>query len=140
MSRLINPGAGDYADRLTILALKLLFGEQAGKEPAALKHFRDERNAILAKLALAPPAIESLTELGAVNAVLWHAEDDLRAHRDTPIGARAQWTGFAGKTFAELVVDLAFRIQALNDRRAQLVAAINQKAGDIRPEEQEKLP
>lgn len=138
MSRLINPGTGDYLDRLTILALKLLYGEQAGKET---KHFRDERNAILGKVGLKTLDLEGLTELATVNAALWHAEDQLRDCRNRPEAARAEWVGSiaGGKTFLQEVCDLAFRIQALNDRRAALVTALNQKAGDTRPEEQEKL-
>lgn len=144
MSRLVNPGAGDYADRLTILALKLLFGEQAGKD---VTHFRNERNAILPKLLGRDNGkwLEAYTELAAVNAALWHAEDELRGWRErlapTPpdsTGLRGPGEGYKAAVAAD-VVQLAFRIQALNDQRAALIATINQKAGDARPEEQEKV-
>lgn len=128
MSRIINPGAGDYADRLTILTLKILYGEAQKKD---IKHFRDERNAILVKLTTFDrgPWLEPLLDLAGVNAALWQAEDELRTYRDV-YGTTAQRLPMDAK-----VAQLALRIQALNDQRAALVATINQKAGDPRGEE-----
>src|SRR3990172_455729 len=71
MSRLINPGLGDYTDRLTILALKILFGEAGGKDVA---HFRTEQTILLTKIRSRETAgawLAATFELAAVNAILW---------------------------------------------------------------------
>lgn len=118
--RLVNPGAGEIADRFTVVALKVLFGEAAGKDAS---HFRTEWATLLTKLNTREvgPWLGQLVELGAVNAALWHAEDDLRAYRES---------GAATHDERDAVVDLAFRIQALNDHRARLVGEINKAAGE----------
>lgn len=130
MSRLINPGAGDVADRFTVVALKVLFGEAAGKD---VGHFRNEQVVLLTKLNTREvgPWLGQLVELGTVNAALWHAEDDLRDLRGPDpeltvetLRAKATHDGLAK------VAHLAFRIQGLNDHRARLVADINKAAGD----------
>ena len=124
--RLVNYGCGEMADRLTILALKLLIGKEQGKPT---DHFRNERNALITQLnarETCGPWLEHLFELSAVNAALWHAEDDLRE-------LRGSWEGFkdaAALGAAGIAGELAFRIQALNDQRAALVGLINEKAGD----------
>jgi len=117
--RLINYGCGEMADRLTILALKLLVGKEQGKPT---DHFRNERNALITQLntrETCGPWLEHLFELSAVNAALWHAEDDLRELRAESLGVTPLRAG-----------TLAFRIQELNDQRAALVGLINEKAGD----------
>jgi hypothetical protein len=118
--RLIDPGVGEVTDRLTILSLKLLFGAETGRD---LAHFQKEQSALLAKIRtrdLNGAWFHSLLELAAVNAALWHREDDLRALRSE------------GQTLqnVDAIVECAFRIQELNDRRAVLIAAINKEAGD----------
>lgn len=104
-----------------MLALKILFGTEAGKDTT---HFRDERNALLTKVNAREiglcHALEHLLELSAVNAALWHAEDDLREHRGA--GQQAHTTND--------IVELAFRIQELNDQRAGCIQTINEKVGD----------
>ena len=117
--RLVNYGCGEMADRLTILALKLLIGKEQGKPT---DHFRNERNALITQLnarETCGPWLEHLFELSAVNAALWHAEDDLRELRAESSGVTTLRAG-----------TLAFRIQELNDQRAALVGLINEKAGD----------
>lgn len=125
--RLINPGTGEVSDRLTILALKILAGQDAGLDIA---HFTAERAALLTKIRAKPSLngvwFEHVLELAAVNATLWQAEDTLRAARE-PHG---------DLTHAE-VAQLAYRIQELNDRRGMLVELINKDAGD--GEHKEKL-
>lgn len=120
MARLINPGTGDLLDRLSILSLKLLYGQQAGKET---KHFRDERNAVLTKINAADrftgPVVEAGFELAAVNAALWQAEDELRGYARN-----------AANTNPSIVAECAFRIQSLNDRRAELISLINANTGE----------
>lgn len=122
MSRLVNPGAGEVADRLTILELKLLAAAEAGRDR---DHWETERTALLTKIharTLNAAWFDAVLALAAVNGMLWHAEDDLRAWR-SPDHAY---------TMADLeqIRILAFRIQTLNDRRADLVYQINKEAGD----------
>jgi hypothetical protein len=135
--RLINYGAGEITDRLTILALKILTGAAAGKETA---HFENERSSLMVKLAartLNGSWFAQVLELGAVNAALWYAEDALRGWRSTWAETGPDSSGLSGgpgsgyKTAtAAAIVALAFRIQDLNDQRAVLVEAINKLAGD----------
>lgn len=119
--RLVNVGAGEIADRLTILALKVAHGQQAGKD---VEHFIKERNALLVQFKSAAPdgGMEQLFELAAVNAMLWYAEDRLRAHRNTGL-ERLRVEEQAD------VVTCAFSIQSLNDQRADLVWTLNKLAG-----------
>lgn len=122
MARLVNPGAGDLSDRLTILALKIHFAEEAGRETTA---YKTERTALLSQIrsrTLNGVWFETVLELAAVNAALWHAEDDLRMFRGLPRGL--------SEPDKEMVINLAFQIQATNDRRAALIDKINKDAGD----------
>lgn len=124
--RLINYGPGEIADRLTILSLKVLFGTEAGKD---CTHFQTEQTALLQQIrsrTLNGKWFAAYTDLAAVNAALWHAEDDLRE-------LRMRWaTGDSGyhTGIAPAVAEIAFRIQALNDQRAGLVQQINVDAGE----------
>lgn len=128
--RLKNYGAGEVSDRLSILALKRLFGTEAGKD---VKHFEAEGAVLLSEIrtrTLNGKWFTAYTDLAAVNAALWHAEDDLRSWREkykdqTPIDK-----GTAIYNWME-VGKLAFRIQFLNDRRAELIGLINHDAGDV---------
>lgn len=127
--RLINPGAGEISDRLCILALKIVAGGDAGKD---VGHFITEQAALLTAIrtrTLNGKWFEAVLALAAVNAFLWQAEDELRAWR-APQQAY-------GPSAMEAIRVVAFRIQALNDRRAVLVQQINQEAGD--PADKEKL-
>lgn len=118
--KLDRPGIGEVTDRLTILSLKILFGEQAQKD---VTHFRTEQAALLSKIharTLNGAWFTATLELAAVNAALWHAEDDLRGWRTASPSDKVAWA----------VLPLAFKIQALNDLRAALVQKINKDAGD----------
>jgi len=129
MPRLVNIGAGEIVDRLTILALKILYAGQQGKPT---EHFEQERNALLVMLRgreLNSGWFEHTIALAAVNGALWRVEDQMRELRNLPNGERAEWAGF-GQTFNERVVTTAFRIQELNDERARLVETINKLTGD----------
>jgi len=122
--RLVNYGAGEITDRLTILALKILHGKEANRD---VKHFEDERNALLTKIAaktLNGSWFESVLEIGAVNAALWYAENEIR-YRRVQIESGDVYEGSW-----EPVAQIAFRVQVLNDRRAELREEINKKAGD----------
>lgn len=127
--RLVNYGAGEITDRLTILALKILIGSEQGKDT---KHFQTERTALLTKLGaqtLNGAWFTHVLELGAVNAALWHAEEDLRGWR-TPDPLINNSPGSL-----LIIANLGMRIQALNDQRAALVQAINEKTGEHLGEE-----
>ena len=75
--------------------------------------------------------LEDALALAAVNAALWHAEDDLREARASDSPPDGYWKD-AGT--------LAFRIQALNDQRAVLVASINKATGNHLGEEKSHVP
>lgn len=127
MPRLVNIGVGEIVDRLTILALKILYAGQQGK---AIDHFTNERNALLTMLRgreLNGVWFEPTLSLGAVNGALWQVEDEIRDARRRHVELVAD-----PKELQQLVdtVQVAFRIQELNDQRAGLVEAINKLTGD----------
>jgi hypothetical protein len=98
------------------LSLKILFGQQAGKD---CTHWQTERSKLLPQVRSRLNGVmwvENVLELAAVNAALWHKEDELRLLR--------------GSTEYERAAKIAFYVQALNDRRAELVSLINANAGE----------
>lgn len=118
--RLINLGPGEITDRLTILALKILYAGQAEKPT---EHFETERNALLVMLrgrTLNGAWFEQVLSLAAVNAALWRVEDEMRAFREE---------GQTTKNRDD-IIECAFRIQELNDERAKLIETINKATGD----------
>ncbi len=125
MSRLAHYGPGEIADRLSILALKILFGSDTGKD---VRPWRQERETL--KGINVDVDLVTVLDLAVVNAALWHAEDDLRALRQ---GGSAGTSPYARTEYHEAVTKVAFWIQALNDRRARLVEALNSglRMGDL---------
>lgn len=115
---LANPGAGDLSDRLTILALKILTGQEEGTD---IQRYEAEWVTLgkWIQSGRLPPrqCFTMVLELAAVNALIWSSQDQLRV-------LRAHWTTTPVKPL-EVVRELAFRLQSLNDRRAQLVDQIN---------------
>ncbi len=136
MGRLINTGMGEVSDRLSILALKILNGSEQGKD---VSPFEIERAALLSQIrsrTLNAKWFELVLELAAVNATIWHAEDDLRALRSDLTALAETAANEQGRARVEgTVTALAFRTQRLNDRRAELVGLINRDAGDSSPSE-----
>jgi hypothetical protein len=128
MARLCNPGVGEILDRLSILTLKRLHGDAAGRDTT---HFAREGDQLEAMIALRKIPTAETIQLTAVNAMLWHAEDQLRAYRRGIAGA----TGDDGLV---AVVAVAFRIQDLNDQRNQVIEAINKAAGDFAGPEKDR--
>ncbi len=120
MSRLHDPGPGEILDRLTILALKIQHGWAAGKPVA---HWEAEHAALYSQV-LSHMGTAPVLELAAVNVKLWEAEDELRAWRRAPSNLDDEM---------HATITCAFRIQELNDRRAELVTLINVNAGVDRP-------
>jgi hypothetical protein len=125
MARLVNIGAGEVTDRLTILSLKILHGRAAGKPT---DHFARERDVLLTQIrarTLNGSWFAQVLELAAVNAALWQAEEALRAlRRDLQPGGAKDGNGWGDAGL------LAVRIQDLNDQRAALVASINTHTGE----------
>ena len=126
MSRLINFGLGEVCDRLSILALKILHGEQKG---ADVGHFRNERAALMVKLLTRDGGrwIEFHTDLAAVNAAIWQAEDEIRGRREAL--AHEQDEGVVAEHHYQAGA-LGLRIATLNDKRAELVRQINTFVGE----------
>jgi hypothetical protein len=137
VTRLLNTGPGEWSDRLTILSLKILFGTEQGKD---VTHFQTEQTALLQQIrsrTLNGKWFAAYTELAAVNAALWHAEDEMRDWRSRWKPSGPDETGISGpgsgymEATAMKVVQCAFRVQALNDQRAALVQQINKDAGEM---------
>lgn len=125
--KLVNPGPGELVDRLTILALKILVGTEKGRP---VDHFKTEQATLLTQIrsrTLNGIWFEQTLELAAVNGQLWQTEDALRAARQRHVELVAN-----PAELQELVavVGIAFKIQKLNDRRAELVTLINCNSGD----------
>lgn len=120
--RLVNLGAGEISDRLTILSLKVLHAGAAGQDTA---HFLNERSALLAQIrtrTLNGSWFDKVLELAAINGALWQAENEIREWR-APKQAY-------GPPDLDRIRQVAFSIQALNDQRAALIDAINQESGE----------
>lgn len=122
MSRLVNYGAGEIADRLTILALKIAYASLKG---ADTEHWATERNALLVQARAKDMNLEDVLSLASVNAVIWQSEDELRRYR--------HYNGHAyGPADLEAIRVIAFRLQDLNDQRAKYIESLNKDAGDFR--------
>lgn len=125
MSRLLNPGIGEITDRLTILALKIRYGLDAGRD---VSHFGRERAGLLTKIRSATlngSWFEQTLALGAVNAALWHRTDEQRRYVNAASAFNWEDAGRCG-----------IAIMKLNDERASLVEAINVQTGESYEEKQ----
>lgn len=130
MGRLVNYGVGEASDRLTILALKILI-----HPPERTAHFQAERDVLLTQVrarTLNGSWFAHVLELGAVNGQLWQAEDALRTYRQRYEKAESSLPplALADSQQTKPIAMLAFKIQQLNDKRAELVTLINANAGD----------
>lgn len=114
MSRLADPGVGDILDRLGILERKILEG--------GMQHHVDEAEKLVAMLegrVSNAARVKLVLKLAAVNAALWQREEELRGYRR--VGG--------GDGLAEVVCTVAFRIQELNDARAEVIRELNLAGG-----------
>lgn len=113
---------GDVVDKITILDIK----RRKLTRPEALQNVERERAALLAAWSGAglpdPAELPEWAPLGEVNAALWEVEDDLRARE-------------AQGDFGEAFVEAARSVYKLNDRRAALKRAINERLGSELVEE-----
>jgi len=136
MSRLVNIGVGEVCDRLSILALKILHGGAAGKETT---HWQTEQTALFVQIRsrdLTGRWFAAYAELAAVNAALWTAEDTVRELRQqAAVWKTPDSSGLTGeeerKRIGMQAASVAFWVQELNDRRAELVDQINKEAGEF---------
>src|SRR5262245_45524941 len=112
--KLHNPGPGDLADRLTVLALKVVLKPFEGQPSAG---YIEERAGVEIALhhqqGLSPDAstrLAQMVDLATLNAAIWMKEDELRALRNAMQ---------PGATVAQLqnAGAVGMQIQALNDRR-----------------------
>ena len=113
--RVHNPGPGEIADRLSILALKI----KHCNTPAR-KQFEEEQkelSELWLKGGYGHIALPLILELCLLNAVMWDGEDAIRQAE-----------------VVEDVANLALAQQKRNDFRSELVKAINAKAGIVREE------
>jgi len=112
---LLDPSVGDLIDRLSILRLKIVHGEEAQKD---ISHFDTERAAILHRLNGVNLNTREIEKLFVTNEALWELTDALRqATNSDAVAAR-----------------LGRKILSLNDERARLIAAISLAHGDTRME------
>lgn len=120
MSRLHDPGPGDILDRLTILALKIVHGKQAGRDTAPWDAEFGHLIAVHDGDAIAHLRMAQHLELGAVNSALWQAEDEMRECRRRTGNAAYDAILLQTATSA-----CGMKIQSLNDRRAALITLLN---------------
>ena len=129
--RLLNPSPGELYDRLSILELKISFGQKKGIDTT---HFEAEKASVEGRIH---DCLNMLMETGyydddadwerrtnecdkhrnglsAVNALLWDAEDSVRALPETEVVQLAR---------------LAKQIAAWNDSRAQYVRDLDKLYG-----------
>ncbi len=121
-SLLIEVGAGELIDKITILKIKV----KRMTDVAKLKNVHHELSVLGAAYAqnlAATPALERLeAELQAVNEALWVIEDDIRACE-------------AVRDFGPRFIELARSVYIQNDRRAAIKKQINEHCGSSIVEE-----
>lgn len=124
--RLLNPSPGELLDRITILDLKIKAAGKLGRDDT---HFVAERTSLeealqtwaqwLRETGVSEETWQEIAQkkngLAAVNALLWEAEDTVRALPEEELTQLAQ---------------LAKRISKLNDNRADLVKELSELYGD----------
>lgn len=127
---LLKPSPGEICDRLSIIALKIADGNTA-------QHLVDERLALLERLDGWVDPSDWMAywiaedQLAAVNAFIWHKEDEVRR-----MGMKAP-IGNATEAILEAaawrhVAELAIEIRKLADRRHYLIAEIDGLFGEDR--------
>ncbi|MGC6472787.1 MAG: DUF6165 family protein [Parvibaculales bacterium] len=113
---MIEVGAGELIDKITILQIKSERIEDEGK----LKNVRHELEVLSAardaNLAPSDELTRLTGELKGVNEALWEIEDDIRACENE-------------KDFSQTFIDLARAVYITNDKRAALKKDINLLTG-----------
>jgi Family of unknown function (DUF6165) len=115
-SVLIEVGAGELIDKITILKIKSRFMT----DPAKLRNVNQELEVLSRACAENLPPSAELTrledELSKVNQALWVIEDDIRACE-------------AVRDFGPKFIELARSVYIQNDRRATIKKSINELCG-----------
>ncbi|MFN3986157.1 MAG: DUF6165 family protein [Rhodocyclaceae bacterium] len=121
-SVMIEVGAGELIDKITILKIKL----DRMSDPAKLRNVAHELEVLdAARTRSLPPSLELERlegELRAVNEALWVIEDDIRACE-------------AARDFGPKFIELARSVYIQNDKRAAIKKAINLHCGSSIVEE-----
>jgi len=121
-SVLIEVGAGELIDKITILVIK----SERMTDPAKLANVRHELEVLTRareeNLASSLELDRLEGELKQVNAALWVIEDDIRACE-------------AEKDFGPRFIELARSVYIQNDRRAAIKKSINELCGSSVVEE-----
>lgn len=122
MTRLLDPGLGEFLDRHIVLDLKLEHYPKV-RHPPFIKELRLIEQRLMEHWHDIPPrhVRDEWKALHTTNQHLWQAEDEMRRYRmqQRPLGD------------GELVpvAHCGIRMQQLNDERARLIALINEKDG-----------
>lgn len=115
-SLMIEVGAGELIDKITILEIK----SERMTDPAKLANVRHELNVLsdvrVVRLVSSPELEQLEAELKTVNAALWVIEDEIRACE-------------AEKDFGPRFIELARSVYIQNDRRAAIKKSINELCG-----------
>lgn len=121
-SLLIEVGAGELIDKITILKIKA----ERMTDPTKLKNVNHELSVLSAAcaqhLAATPELARLEAELQTVNEALWVIEDDIRACE-------------AARDFGPKFIELARSVYIENDKRAALKKEINEHCGSSIVEE-----
>lgn len=121
-SLLIEVGAGELIDKITILKIKA----ERMTDLAKLKNVNYELSVLSAacaqNLAATPELARLETELQTVNEALWVIEDDIRACE-------------AARDFGPRFIELARSVYIQNDKRAAIKKQINAHCGSSIVEE-----
>lgn len=134
MGKLMNPGLGDYLDRLSILELKIRHGQAAGKALLQLDHFFGEMDQIYHaldtnKVVVSITELRDAISLTIINALLWQCEDQMTAWRRTYNAQFPLSTGEDAAGDAQEIAGLGLRISELNAKRAAVIRAISAAGG-----------
>ena len=121
-SLLIEVGAGELIDKITILKIKA----ERMTDPTKLKNVNHELSVLSAacaqNLAATPELARLEAELQTVNEALWVIEDDIRACE-------------AARDFGPKFIELARSVYIQNDKRAAIKKQINAHCGSSIVEE-----
>ena len=107
---LLDPGVGDYLDRLSILARKIVEGRD---------DLIPEYDGLINKVSLdGHKKLGNVLKMSAINAAIWQREDEIRRLKNQTASGVAEndW---------HTLGRVAVQIQELNDKRAALIAELN---------------
>jgi post-segregation antitoxin (ccd killing protein) len=121
-SVMIEVGAGELIDKITILAIKRERIRDAAKLRNVEHEFEVLERARRESLPTSAELHRMQAELRAVNERLWQVEDDIRECE-------------AAADFGPRFIELARSVYRLNDERAAIKKAINQHCGSSIVEE-----